>query len=159
MKKEYCLYYKSPLGILEIIGNENAVSGIRFIEKAKKSDPDAPDYLIECRRQLDEYFEGKRREFDVKIELKGTEFQKKVWKELYKVPYGCTVSYGEMARSIGNPKAVRAVGGANGKNKIVIIYPCHRVIGSDGSMVGFGGGVWRKEWLLEHEQKVSVQDK
>lgn len=159
MDKEYRLYYKSPLGILEIIGTVKALSGLHFVEKAEKDDPNAPACLVECRCQLDEYFKGKRRKFDIKTELRGTEFQKKVWKELYKVPYGRTVSYGEMAKSIRNPKAVRAVGGANGKNKIVIIYPCHRVIGSNGSMVGFGGGVWRKEWLLEHEQKVLSQDK
>ena len=159
MKKEYHLYYKSPLGIMEIIGNEKALSGLYFVDKAKKDDPNVPECLVECCRQLDEYFKGTRREFNIKIELIGTEFQKKVWKELYKVPFGKTVSYGEMAKAIGNPKAVRAVGGANGKNKIVIIYPCHRVIGSNGSMVGFGGGVWRKEWLLEHEQKVLAQDK
>jgi len=159
MKKEYRLYYKSPLGIMEIIGNEKALSGLYFVERSKKDDQNAPAYLVDCRRQLDEYFKGIRREFSINTELKGTEFQKKVWEELYKVPYGRTVSYGDLAKSIGNPKAVRAVGGANGKNKIVIIYPCHRVIGSNGSMVGFGGGVWRKEWLLEHEQKVLSQDK
>jgi len=159
MKKEYRMYYKSPLGIMEIIGNEKALSGLYFVEIAKKDDPNVPECLVECRRQLDEYFKGTRREFNINTELKGTEFQKKVWSELYKVPFGHTVSYGEMAKAIGNPKAVRAVGGANGKNKIVIIYPCHRVIGSNGSMTGFGGGVWRKEWLLEHEQKVLAQDK
>lgn len=159
MKKEYYLYYESPLGIIEIIGNQKALSELHFVDKAKKDDPNAPECLIECRRQMDEYFKGIRREFNIKTELIGTEFQKKVWKELFRVPFGHTVSYGEMAKAIGNPKAMRAVGGANGKNKMVIIYPCHRVIGSNGSMVGFGGGVWRKEWLLEHERNILGQDK
>lgn len=159
MKKEYKLHYKSPLGILEIIGNEKSLLGLHFVDKSEKDDPNAPACLEDCRLQLDEYFKGKRRAFNIKTELMGTEFQQKVWKELYKVPFGHTVSYGEMAKAIGNPKAVRAVGGANGKNKFVIIYPCHRVIGSNGSMVGFGGGVWRKEWLLEHERNILAQDK
>jgi len=160
MNKTFNLYYQSPLGILEITGNEGAVWRIRFIDnKAKKDDPEPPDTLLECRQQLDEYFNGHRREFDVKTELRGTEFQIKVWNELYKIPYGHTVSYGGMAKSLGNPRAVRAVGGANGKNNIVIIYPCHRVIGSDGSMVGFGAGIWRKKWLLAHERLVLTQDK
>jgi methylated-DNA-[protein]-cysteine S-methyltransferase len=159
MKKKYSLYCESPLGILEITGSEEAVTGLHFTEKANRGNSDVPECLFECRRQLDEYFRGKRREFRLETELSGTEFQKKVLRELYKVPFGRTVSYGELARSIGNPKAVRAVGGANARNNIVIIYPCHRVIGSDGSMVGFGGGVWRKEWLLKHEQEVLSQDR
>ncbi|MBN1937224.1 MAG: methylated-DNA--[protein]-cysteine S-methyltransferase [Anaerolineae bacterium] len=101
--------------------------------------------------QLDEYFSGVRRVFDLPLGLHGTEFQQRVWRQLLEIPYGQTASYAEVARALGNPQAVRAVGLANGKNPISIIVPCHRVIGSDGNLVGYGGGLWRKEWLLKHE--------
>jgi len=102
-------------------------------------------------QEIEEYFTGKRQQFEVPLDLQGTPFQRAVWKELLKIPYGGTVSYGEIARAIGNPKAVRAVGGANHRNPAAIVVPCHRVIGSDGSMTGYGSGIWRKEWLLKHE--------
>jgi methylated-DNA-[protein]-cysteine S-methyltransferase len=101
--------------------------------------------------QLDEYFEGKRKKFDLLLEPMGTDFQKKVWKHLVKVPFGKTASYLDVAMALGEMKATRAVGSANGRNPIVIIIPCHRVIGSNGSLTGYGGGMWRKEWLLKHE--------
>ncbi len=103
--------------------------------------------------QLDEYFEGKRRTFDIPLDFIGTDFQKNVWKTLLKIPYGKTNSYQEQAVSVGNQKAVRAVANANGANNIVIVIPCHRVIGKDGSLTGFGGGLWRKKILLDLEKK------
>ncbi len=106
------------------------------------------------KRQMLEYFEGKRKEFDLPLHTPGTEFQNKVWQELIRIPYGRTRSYLEQAKTLGDPKAIRAVAGANGANRIAIIIPCHRVIGSDGSMTGYGGKVWRKKWLLEHEQGI-----
>jgi len=106
----------------------------------------------ECFKQLSEYFKGQRQEFFLNLEPMGTDFQKSVWRQLAKIPYGKTTSYGKIADVIGNPSAGRAVGSANGKNPIAIIIPCHRVIGSDGSLTGYGGGLWRKEWLIGFEK-------
>jgi methylated-DNA-[protein]-cysteine S-methyltransferase len=108
--------------------------------------------MKECLRQLDEYFKGKRKKFSVPLLLDGTDFQKAVWRQLQRIPCGQTASYGDVARAIGSPQAFRAVGNANNKNPIPLIIPCHRVIGSDGKLVGFGSGIWRKEWLLDHEK-------
>jgi methylated-DNA-[protein]-cysteine S-methyltransferase len=102
---------------------------------------------------LEEYFKGTRREFDLKLRIEGTDFQRRVWDSLCGIPYGCTASYGEIAAIIGNPKASRAVGNANNRNRIPIIIPCHRVVGCNGKLTGYAGGLWRKEWLLSHEKK------
>lgn len=147
-------YYMSKIGMLKICGNEEGISLISFIEnKDIKETPLEKIHpsLINCINQLNLYFEGKLKEFDVKLNIEGTEFQKKVWKELMKIPYGKTVSYLDIAKAIGNEKAVRAVGGANNKNKLPIIIPCHRVIGKNGSLIGYTGGLPKKEWLLKHE--------
>jgi methylated-DNA-[protein]-cysteine S-methyltransferase len=109
------------------------------------------DPLPAAARQLKEYFAGKRREFDLPLRMEGTEFQQRVWRELTKIPFGETRSYGQLAKRLNNPNGSRAVGLANGRNPIAIIVPCHRVIGADGSLTGFGGGIDRKEWLLTHE--------
>lgn len=109
--------------------------------------------LRETARQLEEYFKGERREFDLPLRLDGTEFQRRAWRNLLEIPYGKTRSYGEQAERIGNPKASRAVGLANGRNPIPIVVPCHRVIGANGSLTGFGGGIARKRWLLAHERR------
>ena len=113
---------------------------------------ETPLVLAECYNQLDEYFKGKRHEFTFPYQLEGTSFQKMVWNALNEIPYSKTWSYKEIALSIGNEKAVRAVGSANGKNKLSIVIPCHRVIGSNGTLTGYAGGLWRKEWLLHHER-------
>ena len=115
-----------------------------------------PASLLECVKQLKEYFEGNRRSFDLKINPLGTEFQKKVWYKLLEIPYAEVISYLELSKRLGNVKAIRAVGHANGQNRINIIIPCHRVIGSDSRLVGYGGGLWRKEWLLRHEAGNSI---
>ncbi|HEY6083038.1 MAG TPA: methylated-DNA--[protein]-cysteine S-methyltransferase, partial [Chitinophagaceae bacterium] len=114
-----------------------------------------PPVLKECIQQLDDYFSGSRTVFELDMEQQGTSFQQKVWAELMNIPFGKTISYIELARRIGNEKSIRAVGTANGSNNICIMVPCHRVIGSNGKLVGYGGGLWRKQWLLEHEQKFS----
>lgn len=151
--KKYTAYYDSKVGILQIEGTDEAITEVRFSDKKKiRSDPNLHPLIQECQKQLDEYFKGKRKSFSLKLQLEGTDFQKKVWAELMKIPFGKTASYKDIATAIGNQKAVRAVGGANGKNNIAIIIPCHRVIGADGSLVGFGGGLWRKVWLLNHEK-------
>jgi AraC family transcriptional regulator of adaptative response/methylated-DNA-[protein]-cysteine methyltransferase len=112
-------------------------------------------HLRALKKQLKEYFKGKRKEFSVPVVIQGTEFQQAVWKELQKIPFGATRSYLEQAKSLNNPKSVRAVANANGTNRIAIVIPCHRVIGSDGSLIGYGGGLERKKWLIEHEKKYS----
>lgn len=112
-------------------------------------------HLRTLKRQLKDYFKGKRKEFSVKIVTPGTEFQNEVWKGLQEIPYGSTISYHEQAGRLNNPGAIRAVGHANGSNRIAIVVPCHRVIGADGSLTGYGGGLERKRWLLDHEKKYS----
>lgn len=142
---------KTPLGTVYIEGDENGISKISVIEAALENAKPTTE-LAEAVQQLTEYFEGKRRIFDFKINPQGTDFQKKVWKELLKIPFGKTISYLDLARALGDEKKIRAAASANGKNPLWIVVPCHRVIGSDGSLVGYAGGLWRKKWLLEHEQ-------
>jgi len=144
-------YYPSEIGHLEVIGTDNELLSIRFWDGKDTPASKPHPSLREIFKQLDEYFHGTRREFHVKLENKGTDFQKKVWNELRRIPFGIKASYGEIASRIGQPKAARAVGNANNRNNIVIIIPCHRVIAGDGGLGGFGGGLWRKEWLLKHE--------
>jgi methylated-DNA-[protein]-cysteine S-methyltransferase len=143
-------YYESPIGLVEIASSAGAVTSLVFVD-GRRSEMLRDDVGGEAVRQVAEYFEGSRREFDVPVEMSGTKFQRLVWNELLKIPFGNTVSYGDVARAIGKPTAVRAVGAANGQNPVSIIVPCHRVIGSDGRLTGYGGGLWRKQWLLKHE--------
>jgi len=151
--------YNSPIGLIEICGTENSITSLFFIDEEFNPDVKSNPYLEKCVEQLDEYFNGGRKVFDLRLEPEGTDFQKRVWDELLKIPYGETRSYMEITKILGDQKAIRAVANANGQNKISIIIPCHRVIGSDGSLTGYGGGLWRKKWLLEHEQKFSNTEK
>lgn len=151
MEKIYTAYYNSPIGLIEINGTVDAVISLNFVNDETKSNY-IPSCLEECANQLEEYFKGIRFDFKLNLHIEGTEFRKKVWSKLLQVPYGETRSYLDIANAIGNKKAVRAVGGANHNNKISIIIPCHRIIGSNGSLVGYGGELWRKEWLLKHEK-------
>ncbi|MEG2291367.1 MAG: methylated-DNA--[protein]-cysteine S-methyltransferase [Romboutsia sp.] len=144
-------YYESPIGILEISTTKEELISILYVDK-KKENTQTNVILNEVVKQLDEYFNGYRKEFNIKFKIKGTEFQEKVWNSLIEIPYGETVSYKYIANRIGNEKAVRAVGNANGKNIINIVIPCHRVIGANKSLTGYGGGLDRKLWLLEHEK-------
>lgn len=159
--KEYKAYYQSEIGLLEIVGTETSIKAVNFVEgEAETTDPaqtDLPPEIAACLAQFDEYFRGERREFSLRLEPAGTGFQKTVWNQLGTIPYGQMVSYLDIARQVGNEKAVRAVGAANGQNPIVIIVPCHRVVGSNGQLTGYGGGLWRKAWLLNHEKKFSGQ--
>ena len=149
----YKAYYNSPIGIVEIVSDESSIIELEFVEKAMENNlQTAPQVLQSALQQVEEYFQGKRSVFDLKLKAEGTEFQKKVWKSLTQVPYGDTACYGDIAAAVGNSKASRAVGGANNKNKIAIIIPCHRIVGADGSLTGYAGGLWRKEWLLKHEK-------
>ncbi|TSA28126.1 MAG: methylated-DNA--[protein]-cysteine S-methyltransferase [Ignavibacteriales bacterium] len=151
----YKTFYKSPIGLIEIGGTENSITSLFFIDEEFNPDVKSNPYIEKYVEQLDEYFKGKRKIFGLNIQPEGTDFQKRVWDELLKIPYGETRSYMEITKILGDQKAIRAVANANGQNKISIIIPCHRVIGSDGSLTGYGGGLWRKKWLLEHEQKFS----
>ncbi|CAN5440142.1 methylated-DNA--[protein]-cysteine S-methyltransferase [soil metagenome] len=146
------LIFDSPVGLIEIKGTEEIISEAKFIEKAPLPTLEkTPQLLMDAKRQLLEYFSGSRKLFDLPLLQEGTEFQQKVWKELCKIPFGETISYLELAKRLGDAKSIRAAGTANGKNKIAIIIPCHRVIGSDGSLTGYAGGIERKDWLLRHE--------
>jgi len=145
------IYYKTPIGTAKISGNNEGIQSIIFIDDDIKTSINIPDFLEPCLIQLKEYFKGIRKDFSVKLNPGGTDFQNSVWNELKKIPYSKTCSYMEQTKTLGNIKAIRAVASANGKNPISIIIPCHRVIGSDGSLTGYAGGIWRKKWLLEHE--------
>jgi methylated-DNA-[protein]-cysteine S-methyltransferase len=155
----YC-FLDTPIGDLLLAGDEESLSLVAFPEGSMRRDPD-PDWIYnekpfaEARRQLTEYFAGSRKQFDLPLNLSGTEFQLLVLEELRRIPYGETVSYGDIAERIGRPAAVRAVGAANGRNTLPIIVPCHRVIGSGGDLTGFGGGLDAKEALLRLEAENS----
>jgi methylated-DNA-[protein]-cysteine S-methyltransferase len=143
-------YIKTPIGIAKIVGDENGVSLISVSDEGIIS-LEIPTILQEPVSQLHDYFEGKRTNFTFKLNPSGTEFQEKVWNELLEIPFGKTMSYLELSKKLGDVKAIRAVASANGKNPLWIVVPCHRVIGTDGSLTGYAGGLWRKKWLLEHE--------
>ena len=143
-------HIQSPVGIIEITGSDDGIRSIIFLDNESEQSP-VPACLQECVNQLNEYFAGKRKLFDVRIDPRGTEFQLKVWEKLQLIPFGKTISYLDLARMTGSDTNTRAVGNANGKNKINIIVPCHRVIGSNGKLTGYGGGLWRKEILLKLE--------
>lgn len=153
---EQTAYINSPLGITTIIGDEEGISVISVTKEGEIS-AEIPEVLKEAVFQLNEYFEGKRTDFDLKLNPKGTDFQKKVWKSLLEIPFGKTVSYMDQTKKLGDVKAIRAVASANGKNPLWIIVPCHRVIGTNGSLTGYAGGIWRKKWLLEHENPTQQQ--
>jgi len=161
--KQYKAYYPSEIGLLEIVATEESIISILFVdEKAgaateSLTQADLPSVMVACLTQVDEYFRGERQEFSLSLTPAGTDFQQTVWRQLITVPFGQTASYLEIARQIGNEKAVRAVGAANGQNPIVIIVPCHRIVGSNGQLTGYGGGLWRKAWLLNHEKRLSGQ--
>lgn len=148
------IYIKSPMGDLEIEGDDQGIMAITFLDKEVAPSTVIPESLKDAVQQLDEYFAKKRTVFDLKLNAQGTEFQTKVWRTLQTIPFGKTASYLDMAKTLGDPKVIRAAASANGKNPISIVIPCHRVIGSDGSLTGYAGGLHRKKWLLEHESPV-----
>ncbi len=143
-------YMDSPVGLLEVQCTEGGLRSVNFVDEKKFEENPNPFNQLTI-NQLSEYFEGKRTSFDLPFDLEGTDFQKRVWEELRKIPFGKTRSYMEQSKALGDVKAIRAVASANGQNKIAIIIPCHRVIGSDGSLTGFAGGLQRKKWLLDFE--------
>ena len=147
---ETCII-NTPLGRAKIIGDASGILSISILNAEEKLSTTIPLSLKTCVNQLNEYFEGSRKHFSLKLNPEGTEFQKKVWKQLEHIPFGKTISYLELANQLGDVKSIRAVANANGKNPLWIVIPCHRVIGSDGSLTGYAGGLHRKKWLLEHE--------
>lgn len=150
-------YIKTPLGVAKIIGNAYGLSAITVLNSDEPLTDVIPESLEDAVYQLNEYFEGKRTEFSLTLNPEGTEFQKKVWTELQNIPYGKSKSYLELAKLLGDPNATRAAASANARNPLWIVVPCHRVIGSDGSLTGYAGGLHRKQWLLNHESPVKQQ--
>jgi methylated-DNA-[protein]-cysteine S-methyltransferase len=149
-------YIETPVGTAKIVGDENGIAVISILEEGTISEV-IPTILQEAVTQLEDYFQGKRTNFTFKLNPKGTDFQQKVWQELLNIPYGKTMSYLDLSKKLGDVKAIRAVASANGKNPLWVIVPCHRVIGTDGSLTGYAGGLWRKKWLLEHENPTNQQ--
>ena len=154
--------YEAPFGVLTVVGSDLGIRYVMFnndahpkpLERLHISDTEIHDSVNDAITQLQEYCDGSRRDFDLPLDLQGTEFQVAAWRALADIPYGHTASYGQQAASIGRPKAVRAIGGANGRNPVAIVLPCHRIVGADGSLTGFGGGIAVKKWLLDHEQSM-----
>jgi methylated-DNA-[protein]-cysteine S-methyltransferase len=144
-------YIQSPVGWIEICADASTVTAVTFVTQKGRRPTQSNPIARQASYQLQEYFAGRRRRFRLPLAPSGSEFQKKVWTALCNVPFGRTAAYRDIAAAVGNPKAVRAVGAANGRNPIAIIVPCHRVIGSNGHLTGYGSGLWRKEWLLKHE--------
>ena len=157
MESNHTAYYKTPLGTAKVIGNNEGIMSISVLDDEMFSTITIPECLQDCVTQLDEYFNGSRKEFHLKLNPQGTDFQKKVWTELLNISFGKSRTYLEQSKKLGDVKAIRAVASANGRNPIWIIIPCHRVIGSDGSLTGYASGIWRKKWLLEHESGVKQQ--
>lgn len=158
MEQQYYTYYQSPLGLLKIGGTEHYISELSFVDKKEQvvhGEPGISDVIHQCTEELIEFFNGKRKSFDIPVHQTGTEFQQRVWGELLHIPFGKTISYLDLAKRLGDEKVIRAAASTNGKNKIAIIIPCHRVIGSDKSLIGYGGGLWRKKWLLQHEFRIT----
>ncbi|HNM31405.1 MAG TPA: methylated-DNA--[protein]-cysteine S-methyltransferase [Chitinophagales bacterium] len=158
MAEEFASYLTSIVGEIEIIANETHILQIEFLNE-KKTEKRLQENAItqQARQQLTAYFEKKRFDFDLPLFFSGTEFQNKVWRQLQTIPYGKTISYLQLATQLGDPKCIRAAGTANGKNPFSIIVPCHRVIGSNGKLIGYAGGLWRKQLLLEHEDAIKRQ--
>jgi len=160
MHESFTTYYQSPVGLLQIEGTDHFISKVHFIDEQEEvtagTDTNSlPPMAIQVVEQLIEYFQGQRRFFELPISQEGTPFQQKVWAELMNIPFGKTISYLELSHRLGDPKVIRAAAAANGKNNVAIIVPCHRVIGANNQLVGYAGGLPRKKWLLQHENKIA----
>lgn len=153
---EACII-KSPLGFTKITGDIDGIASIIVLNSEEKVTDIIPQELEDCVMQLQEYFKKERQQFSFKTNAQGTDFQKRVWCELQTIPFGKTTTYLKLSQQLGDVKAIRAVANANGKNPLWIAVPCHRVIGSDGSLTGYAGGLQRKQWLLEHESPYKQQ--
>ena len=147
-------YYKTPVGIARITEENDFISSISILDEEHVIEVVEVPALKKAIEQLDEYFAGERKSFDLPIKQSGTDFQQLVWDQLLKIDYGTTISYLQQSKLMNNPLGIRAIAAANGKNNLWVVVPCHRVIGSNGSLTGYAGGLWRKKWLLEHEARV-----
>ena len=150
-------FIDTPLGNAKIVGDSNGITSISILDSKEEISSMIPEALLECVTQLKAYFKNERKTFDLKLNPEGTTFQKKVWNQLVTIPYGKTISYLELSKQLGDVKAIRAAASANGKNPLWIVVPCHRVIGSDGGLTGYAGGLYRKQWLLNHESEYKQQ--
>ena len=148
---------ETPLGHAKVTGDTNGITSVSISDTTEQLSEIIPENLLDFVTQLKAYFREERQNFDLKLNPNGTDFQKRVWQELQKIPYGKTCSYLELSKKLGNTNAIRAVANANGKNPLWIIIPCHRVIGSDGSLTGYAGGLYRKQWLINHENRHKQQ--
>ncbi|MBI2282133.1 MAG: methylated-DNA--[protein]-cysteine S-methyltransferase [Bacteroidetes bacterium] len=158
MNELHYTYYESPIGLLQIGGTDQYIGELTFVDNPDQlahGEPGITEIMHQCTEQLIEYFHGTRRNFNIPVHQEGTEFQTRVWGELMEIAYGKTISYMDLAKRLGDPKVIRAAASTNGKNHVAIIVPCHRVIGSDRSLTGYSGGMWRKKWLLGHEFKIA----
>lgn len=158
MSELHFTYYESPIGLLKIGGTDQFIGELSFVDESDQmehGEPGITEVMHQCTEELIEYFHGSRKNFTIPVHQEGTDFQKRVWNELLGIPFGRTISYMDLAKKLGDPKVIRAAASTNGKNKIAIIVPCHRVIGSDRSLTGYSGGMWRKKWLLQQEFKVA----
>ncbi len=160
----YCTVYESPIQTLRLVSDGRSLMGLYMMSEKHQltaqndwAEDDSVAPFLETKQQLTAYFAGTLTEFDVPLQMQGTIFQQRVWEALKSIPYGATLSYGELAQQIGQPKASRAVGLANGRNPISIVVPCHRVIGANGKLTGYGGGIERKQWLLNHERLMRMK--
>lgn len=153
---ETCII-NSPLGYTKISGDKDGITAVEVVNTDEELSEIIPETLLECVTQLKAYFKNELKNFDLKLNPQGTVFQKKVWKQLNAIPYGKTISYLQLSKQLGDVKAIRAAASANGKNPLWIIIPCHRVIGSDGTLTGYAGGLHRKQWLLNHENDYKQQ--
>ena len=146
------VYYRTPIGIAKITAEDDFITAITITDNDEAISEEPESAVLKMAiDQLDEYFAGKRKKFDLPIKQSGTDFQQQVWQQLLNIDYGTTISYAQLSNQMKSPLAIRAIAAANGKNSLWIVVPCHRVIGSNGSLTGYAGGLWRKQWLLEHE--------
>lgn len=160
MENHFTTYYQSPIGLIRLFFTEHHLSELHFLDTIRKPPAEhhknnSPPLALQALEELIGYFNGELRQFSVPIRQEGTPFQQQVWEELFQIPFGKTISYLELAKRSGDPKSIRAVAAANGKNKLAIVVPCHRVIGSKNDLVGYAGGLWRKKWLLDHENRIA----
>ena len=150
----YETYHKTPVGFAHIVADDEHIIKVSIRDEEYDAEPITSPILAEAVKQLQEYFAGDRKVFDLPLKQPGTDFQQQVWQQLLQISYGKTITYGQQSQLMNTPLAIRAIAAANGKNNLWVIVPCHRVIGSNGSLTGYAGGLWRKKWLLEHESRV-----
>ncbi|MFD0765350.1 methylated-DNA--[protein]-cysteine S-methyltransferase [Mucilaginibacter lutimaris] len=150
----YEVYHRTPVGVALLVADDTHLLKVSIRDEDVEETETTSPILLETMKQLDEYFAGDRKDFDLPLNQPGSAFQQTVWRELLTIPYGTTTTYNKQANNMKNPLAIRAIAAANGKNNLWVIVPCHRVIGSNGSLTGYAGGLWRKQWLLEHEARV-----